>query len=212
MRPQGVNINELVQPKIYYDQANSRHQYQPPAGGQSNNGYAPNHDGSSNQQPAGNGKQVPPHNPSPSSTHDVRFMEGNAEPQVNEPSTCQAMPMDCQNQHWSPNANAITYQLRGVYDGTTCKEPAMAVTTRAMRGSAPREDELDGQENHSSHDVVRPQFQELEKVANTARQATRAVARENDILDDERGHPVMHDVEGSDRGQWEGPGIPTSRR
>ena len=132
------------------------------------NRYAPNHNGSTNQQPAGSGKQVPPHNPSPSNTQDVRFMEGNAEPQVNEPSTSQAMPMDCQNQQWSPNANAITYQLRGVYDGTTCKEPAMAVTTRAMRDSAPSEDELDGQENYSSDDVVRPQFQELEKVANTA--------------------------------------------
>ena len=154
MRPQGVNTNELVQPNIYYDQMNPRQQYQPLAGGQANNGYVPNHNGSANQQPAGNGKQVPPHNPGPSNTHDVRFMEGNTGPQANEPSTSQGMPMECQNQQWSLNANAITYQLRGVYDGNTCEEPTMAVTTRAMRGSAPMGDELDGQDNYSSDDVV----------------------------------------------------------
>ena len=117
------------------------------------NGYAPNHNGPLNQQPAGNGRQVPPHNPSPSNTHDVRFMEGNTEPQTIKPSTSEAMPMECQNQHWSPNTSAITYQLRGVYEGTICKEPVLAVTIRAIRNSAPAEDELDGQENHSSDDV-----------------------------------------------------------
>ena len=60
--------------------------------------------------------------------------------------------------------------------GTIGEEPAMAVTTRAMRGSAPIEDELDGQENYSSDDVERPQFHELEKVASAARQATRGIA------------------------------------
>ena len=58
--------------------------------------------------------------------------------------------MECQNQQWSPNANMITYQLREVYNGTIGEEPTMAVTTRAMRGSASIEDELDGQENYSS--------------------------------------------------------------
>ena len=105
--------------------------------------------------------------------------------------------MECQNPQWSPNANAITYQLRGMYEGTTCDEPALVVTTRAMRGNALTEDELDGQENYSSDDVERPQFQELEKVANAARHAMRAVARENEILDDEGEHNVIHDLEGS---------------
>ena len=81
-------------------------------------------------------------------------MEGNAEPQANEPLTSQSMPMECQNQQGSPNANTITYQLREVYDGTIGEEPAMAVTTRAMRGSAPMEDKLEGQENYLSDDVV----------------------------------------------------------
>ena len=48
MRPQGVNTNEPVQPNIYYDQTNPAQQYQPPAGGQANNGYVPNHNGSAN--------------------------------------------------------------------------------------------------------------------------------------------------------------------
>ena len=78
-----------------------------------------------------------------------------------------------------------------------------------MRGSALAEDELEGQENYSSDDVEGPQFQDLEKVANTGRHATKALARENEILDDEGGHNVIHDLEGSDMGQWEGPGIPS---
>ena len=160
---------------IYYDQTNPAQQYQPPAGGQINNGYAPNPNGSANQQPAGNGKQVLPHYPGPLNTHDVSFMEGNAGTPANNPSTSQSMPMECQNQQWSPSVNAITYQLREVNGGASGEKPEMAVTTRAMRGSAPIEDELDGQDNYSSDDVEQPQFQELEKVASAARQATRAI-------------------------------------
>ena len=208
MRPQRVNLNEPVQPNIYYDQTNPVQQYQPQVGGQANNGYVPNHSGSSTQQPAGNGKQVLPHNPGPLNTQDVRFMEGNAGPQSNEPSTSQSILTECQNQQWFPNANAITYQLRELYDGTIGEEPAMAVTTRAMRGNAPIGDELGGHENSSSDDVERPQFHELGKVASAARQATRGVARENEILDEEREQPVIHDLDDSDIGQWEGPGIP----
>ena len=84
----------------------------------------------------------------------------------------------------------------------------MAVTTRAMRGNAPIGDELGGHENYSSDDVERPQFHELGKVASTARQTTRRVARENEILDEDREQPVIHDLEDSNIGQWEGPGIP----
>ena len=83
----------------------------------------------------------------------------------------------------------------------------MAVTTRAMRGSAPVEDKIDEPENYSSDDVKQPQFHELEKVASAARQTTRAIERENEILDGEEGQRVIHDLEDSDMGQWEGPGI-----
>ena len=75
------------------------------------------------------------------------------------------MSTECQNQQWLPNVNAITYQLKELYDGTLGEEPAMAVTTRAMRGSAPIEDKLDEPANYSSDDVEQLQFQELEKVA-----------------------------------------------
>ena len=208
MRSQGVNTNEPVQPNIYYDQMNPAQQYQPPAGGQGNNGYAPNHNVSSTQQPAGNGKQVLPLNTNPLNTQDVRFMEGSTGTQGSDPSTSQSVSRESQGQQWSPNTNTITYHLRELYDGAAIEELAMAVTTRAMRGSAPIEDAVDEHANYSSDDVERPQFDELGKVASTARQATRAVARENQILDEERGQPVIHDLEDSDIGQWEGPGIP----
>ena len=72
MRPRGVNTNEPVQPNIYYNQTNLGQQYQSPTGGQVNNGYAPNHNVSANQQPSGNGKQVLWHNPGPLNTRDVK--------------------------------------------------------------------------------------------------------------------------------------------
>ena len=208
MRPQGINTNEPVQPNIYYNQMNPAQQYQPPAGGQGSNGYAPNHNGSANQQPVGNGKQVLPQNTSPLNTQDLRFMEGNVGNYVNEPSTSQSVLWECQGQPWSPNTNTITYHLGELYDGVAIEGLAMAVPTRAMRGSAPIEDAVDEQADYSSDDVERPQFDELGKVASTAREATRAVVRENQILDEEREQPVFHDLEDSDIGQWEGPGIP----
>lgn len=95
-------------------------------------------------------------------------MEGNIEPHANKPSTSQTMPTEGQNQ-WSP--------LRGVYEGITKEKPALAVTTRAMRGSAPPEDEPERQENYSLNDVEPPHYPSLEKMANAARQTTRALAR-----------------------------------
>ena len=127
-------------------------------------------------------------------------MEGSAGNQVNEPSTSQSAPTECQNQQWATNVNAITYQLKELYDGSFGEEPAMAVTTRAMRGNAPAEERVDELENYSSDDVEQPQFDELGKVARTARQATKSVARENQILDEEREQPVIHDLEDSDIG------------
>ena len=76
-----------------------------------------------------------------------------------------------------------------------------------MRGSAPIEDAGYEHANYSDDDVERPQFDELGKVASAARQTTRAVARENQIMDKGREQPVMHDLEDSDIGQWEGTGI-----
>ena len=171
-----------------------------------NNGYAPNYNGPAVQQTAGNGRHVPPQNPGPSNTQDVRFMECATEPQVNEPPPVQPMLAEGHNP-WPPQVNSITYELRSLDGEVVHEAPALAVTTRAMRGNAPIENELDGQGDYSSDDVERPQFQELEKVASAARQATKALVRENEVLDDVEGPNVIHDLEGSDVGQWEGPGI-----
>ena len=206
-RPHGTNTNEPRPPNLYYDQTSNRQTFQPPAGVQTNNKYAPNHNGPATQQPAGNGRQVHPHNPSPTNTQDVRFIESTMEPQVNEPPTVQAMPAECQNQ-WSPHANAITYELKGVYEGTTHEAPALAVTTRAMRVNTLAVNELEGQNEYSSVVVEPPHFPDLKKVANAARQATKVSARKNEILDDREGSNVIHDLDGRDMDQWEGPGIP----
>jgi hypothetical protein len=39
---------------------------------------------------------------------------------------------------WTPLTNAITYELRSLDDGITHEAPALAVTTRAMRGNFKR--------------------------------------------------------------------------
>ena len=117
------------------------------------------------------------------------------------------MPTEGQTQRF-PHANAITYKLRGVYEETTHEAPALAVTTKVLRGSTLVKHKLEGQENYSSDDVEPPHFPDLKKVANAARQATKVLARENEILDDMEGPNVIHDLDGSDMGQWEGPIIP----
>lgn len=137
----------------------------------------------------------------PSNTQDARFMESITEPQTNEPPPAQATSTEGQNQ-WPPHANAITYELRGVYEGAIHEAHALAVTTRAMRGNVPVENELDGQEEYSSDDEEPPHFPDLEKIASVARQATKALAKENEILDDMEGPNVIHDLDGSDMGQW----------
>ena len=110
-------------------------------------------------------------------------MEGTTDPQTNEPPSVQAIPTEGQNQ-WPLHVFAITYELRGVYEGTIHEAPASAVTTRAVRRRSPVKDDLERQENYSSYDVELPQFPDLEKEANAARQTTKALARGNDTLDD----------------------------
>lgn len=50
-----------------------------------------------------------------------------------------------QNQ-WPSNANVITYELRGLDEGAKQEAPALAVTTRAMRGNLQAEKQMEGQE------------------------------------------------------------------
>ena len=145
-------------------------------GVRTNNRYDPIHNRPGVEQPARNGRQVPPYDPSPSNIHDVRFMENTTEPQTNEPPTIQAMPTEGPNQ-WPPHANVITYEIREVYEGTTHEALVLAVTTRAMRGNAQVENALEGQEEYSSDDVEPPHLPNLEKVASAARQAAKALGR-----------------------------------
>ena len=49
---------------------------------------------------------------------------------------------------------------------------------------------------------------DLERVARIARRATKALERENVIFQDKERPNVIHDLEGSEMREWEGPGIP----
>jgi hypothetical protein len=46
---------------------------------------------------------------------------------------------------WPPHTNAITYELRSLDDGVTYEAPALAVTTRAMKGNIQAEKDVEGQ-------------------------------------------------------------------
>ena len=74
-RPHGANTDEPKPPNLYYDQTIARQTFHPPAGVQTNNGYVPIQNRPASQQPAGNGRQVPPRDPRSSNTRDVMFME-----------------------------------------------------------------------------------------------------------------------------------------
>ena len=124
-------------------------------------------------------------------------MDGTAETHLDESFIPQVPPEEEQNQ-WPPNANVITYELRRLDDGTTCEAPALAVTTRAMRGKIQAEKDVEGQEEYSLDDA--PHLLDLERVARTARRATKALEVENEILQDRERPNVFHDLEGSEMG------------
>lgn len=76
-------------------------------------------------------------------------MDGITESQANESFPLQVTAREEQNR-WPPHANAINYELRSVDDGATHEAPALAVTTRAMRGNIQVEKDVEGQEEYSS--------------------------------------------------------------
>ena len=65
---------------------------------------------------------------------------------------------------------------------------------------------VEGQEECSSEEG--PNLSELDRVARVARRATRELEKENVILHDRERSNVIHDLEGSEMEEWEGPGIP----
>ena len=65
--------------------------------------------------------------------------------------------------------------------------------------------DVEGQEEYSLDEA--PHLSYLERVARTARRATKALEVENEILQDRERPNVIHDLEGSEMGEWEGPSI-----
>lgn len=86
--------------------------------------------------------------------------------------------------------------------------PVLVITTKAMVGNTLLDNEVVAQEEYSSDDVEPPHLSNLEKVASTVRRATKAIEGENDILHDRIIPNVIHDLDDSEMGQWEGPDIP----
>ena len=107
---------------------------------------------------------------------------------------------------WPPHTNVITYELKSLADEVTKKTPALAVTTRARKGKATMELEIEGQEEYSLDKA--PNLSELDRVAKVARRTTRELERENIILHDRERSNIIHDLKGSKMGEWEGPKIP----
>ena len=107
---------------------------------------------------------------------------------------------------WPPHTNAITYELKSLGDVVTQEAPALAVTTRTRKGKAPMELEIEGQDEYSSDEA--PNLSELDRVAKVARRATRELGKENVILHDRERSNIIHDLEGSEMGEWKGPKIP----
>ena len=65
---------------------------------------------------------------------------------------------------------------------------------------------MGGHDGDSSDEA--PHFPNLEGMARTARRTTEVLVRENVIISDRERSPSVHEGEGSERGEWEGPGIP----
>ena len=113
------------------------------------------------------------------------------------------MKIEEEQDQWPPHTNAITYELKILGDGVTNEAPALAVTTRARKWKAPLEVDVEGQEEYSSDEA--PNLSELDRVARVARRAIRELERKNVILHDRERPNIIHDLEGSEMGEWGGP-------
>ena len=205
LRPQGGPSNDLRPPNLYYDHANSRQTFHHPVGLQTANGYVPIQSRHVGPQPQEDRGQGPANDSGPSTSQDIRFMGVPTDPHLGEEALPQVAQGEEQNQ-WPPNANVITYELRGFDEEWRPQAPAFAVTTRAMRSNLQAEREMEGQEECSSDEASH--FLDLEGIARTAWRTTEALERENVIIQDRERPPSVHEGEGSEMGEWEGPGIP----
>jgi hypothetical protein len=107
---------------------------------------------------------------------------------------------------WPPHTNAITYKLRSLDDEVIREAPALAVTTRAMREKDPLKVGVEDQEEYSSDENI--DMSKLDEMDRVARRVTKELEKENVILHDGKMPNVVHDLDGSDMGEWEGPDIP----
>lgn len=142
-RPQGGPPNELRPPNLYYDHGNARQTFHPPTGLQTANGYIPIQNRPGGPQQFDNRRPAPPINPGPSNSQDVRFVDGVTEPHQDE-SIAYQMGVGEEQGQWSPHTNVITYELRSLNGEVTHEAPALAVTTRAMRGNVQAEKDVEG--------------------------------------------------------------------
>ena len=186
-RPQGAVANELRPPHLYYDQRNARQTFHPPARLQTSNGYIPMQNRQVAQLTQDPRRPPPPTDPAPSNSQDVRFMDGSTTPQANEVLPTQVAPTKDQSQ-WPSHANAITYEFKSFHEEVVLENPGLAVTTRAMRGSMPLENDVEEQEQDPLGEV--PHSSDLERVARQARKAIKALKRENETLQD-RPRPML---------------------
>ena len=135
----------------------------------------------------------------PSTSQDVRFTNASTIPTTLEVST--------NGQGLYPShANSISYALKGLKDKFMHEDPALAVTIRAMRGNAPLEVEGEEKKKNSLKEIHF--YSDLENVPRKTRKTTKALERENEIVHEKERSNVVHDLDGSDVEQWEGPGIP----
>ena len=190
---------------MYYNHENARQTFHLPAGLQTANGYIPIQGRQGGPHNFGNRRQAPPTDPGPSNSQYVRFMDGVVESHHDDTLPLQMGIGEDQGQ-WPPHTNAITYELRSLDDEVSHEAPTLAVTIRAMRGKTPVEVGVEGQKEYSSDEG--PNIFELDRVARVARRATRELKKENVILHDRERSNVIHDLDGSDMGEWEGPGVP----
>ena len=179
-RPQNEGTNELKPSNFYYN-------------------------GNANLPVQGGQVAQPPRQMDPSTSQDVRFMDVSTIPVALEVSPTQVNFTDGQGQ-CPPHANSISYELRSLEGEVVHEAPALAVTTRAMRGNVPIEVEEEEDEENPLGEV--PYFSDLENVAREARKTTKVLERKNEIVHNRERSNVVHDLDGSDVGDWEGPDIP----
>ena len=139
--------------------------------------------------------------PGLSNSLDVRFMDGVVESHHDDTVSLQIEFEEEQGQ-WPPHTNAIIYKLKGLRDEVIHNAPALAVTTRARRIKASLEIGIEGQKEYSSDEA--PNLSKYDRVARVARRATRELERENVIFYDKERPNIIHDLEDSEMGEWEG--------